>query len=137
MVTIEAEFLAIHSTEQISMARSLHVSSLIVHLGNPGPIVEVGDHQLTWTKIEFHGSGSFTITRRGVRAMRYERGALRREHPFPGPPPSRTELLNRHTIVGLPPARPPAAPDPRLSSDPGIDLEHDTVVVDDPDANRA
>lgn len=50
---------------------------------------------------------------------------LLRDHPFPDPPPSYTELRNkRRTIVGIPP---PA----HLPADAA-----ETEVVDDPDARR-
>ncbi|HEX6052754.1 MAG TPA: hypothetical protein VFZ21_25990 [Gemmatimonadaceae bacterium] len=130
-MTLEAKFLAIYSSEQLTISRSLHVDLLIVHLGTPGPMVELGDQLLTWTEIEFHGAGAFEIRRNGVRFMRYERGALEREHPFPDPPPSHTELRNQHTRIGLAPTRPPACPG--CLNDANL-CDCDTVVVDEPEA---
>lgn len=67
-----SEFLAIHSTDRIHMGGSLVVGELIIHLGRPGPVVDVGDHALEYTKIEFHGKGVFTMLRHGKQLWRYE-----------------------------------------------------------------
>lgn len=67
-----SEFLAIHSTEDIRMRGSLHVNELIVHLGRPGPVVDVGDHDLQYSRVEFHGKGVFRMLRNGKQLWRYE-----------------------------------------------------------------
>lgn len=154
---IESEFLSIHSREDISMARSLHVKYLMIHLGAPGAIVEQNDCSLTWDHVEWCGSGAFTLTRKGVQVMRYERGPLERDHPFPDPPPTHTELRNRHTLVGLPPpAHLPAEEIPLMrdsahythqatmdlggemakAAKRALDEPADTEVGGDPDARR-
>lgn len=72
MSASKSEFLAIHSTEVIRMRGSLHVNELIVHLGNPGPVVDVGDHCLEYAHVEFHGKGVFRMLRHGEQMWRYE-----------------------------------------------------------------
>lgn len=72
MSASKSEFLAIHSTEDIRMRGSLHVNELIVHLGNPGPVVDVGDHRLEYSTVKFHGRGVFRILRHGRQLWRYE-----------------------------------------------------------------
>jgi hypothetical protein len=67
-----SEFLSIYATERISMAGPLTVTELHVHLGKPGPVVDVGDHELQYTRIEFHGKGAFTMLRHGKQLWRYE-----------------------------------------------------------------
>lgn len=69
---VKSEFLAIHSGDRIKMARPMAVVELHVHLGRPGPVVDVGDHALEYTKIEFHGKGVFTMLRHGRQLWRYE-----------------------------------------------------------------
>lgn len=67
-----SEFLAIHSTDRIRMAKSLAVVELHVHLGRPGPTIDVGDHALEYTKIHFHGEGAFTMLRHGKQIWKIE-----------------------------------------------------------------
>lgn len=68
-----SEFLSIHSTDNLRLARSLQVKELHVHLGRPGPTVEVGDHALEYVSVEFHGRGAFTVTRHGKQMWKVER----------------------------------------------------------------
>jgi hypothetical protein len=49
------------------------VKELHVHLGRPGPVVDVGDHDLQYTKVEFHGRGVFRMLRHGNQLWRFER----------------------------------------------------------------
>lgn len=67
-----SEFLAIHSTDDIRMAKPLHVLELHIHLGTPGPVVDVGDHDLQYSSVEFHGKGVFRMLRHGKQLWRYE-----------------------------------------------------------------
>lgn len=67
-----SEFLAIHSDENLQMAAPLHVLELHIHLGRPGPVVDVGDHDLQYSKVEFHGHGVFRMLRHGRQLWRYE-----------------------------------------------------------------
>jgi len=59
----------IHSDEDLHLQKPLHAEHLIVHLGRPGPTVELGAHDLTWGKIELLGAGHFTLTRNGKQYM--------------------------------------------------------------------
>ena len=63
----------IYSTDKLRLADPMHAEHLIVHLGTPGPTVEVGEHDLTWGKIETVGVGNFTLLRRGRQYMQITR----------------------------------------------------------------
>lgn len=67
-----SEFLAIHKSEQLELHRPLCVKELYVHLGDPGPTIDVGDHDLQYGKVEFHGKGVFRVLRHGMQLWRYE-----------------------------------------------------------------
>lgn len=68
-----SEFLAIYSTEKIHLGKPLHVKELHVHLGVPGPVLDTGDHDLQYSKVEFHGRGAFTVLRNGRLCWKVER----------------------------------------------------------------
>lgn len=65
----ESEFIRIYSSETLTLTETLVVGTLYVHLGDPGPVVELGDHQLQWSKLEAIGKGQFTMRRHGKQAM--------------------------------------------------------------------
>lgn len=67
-----SEFLAIYSTEHLKLQKPLHVNELIVHLGTPGPTVDVGDHDLQYSNLEFRGQGVFRMLRHGEQLWRYQ-----------------------------------------------------------------
>ena len=64
--------MTIYSGERLRLAGLLAVVELHVHLGRPGPSVEVGDHALEYTRIVFHGHGAFTVLRHGRQMWRCE-----------------------------------------------------------------
>lgn len=61
-----SEFTTIYSDDTLRLARPHHTKLLIVHLGTPGPILDVGAHSLEYDKIELHGTGQFRIMRNGI-----------------------------------------------------------------------
>lgn len=73
MAMVKGEFLAIHSDDNLQLARSIYVNELHIHLGNPGPVVDLGGHSLQYSRIEFHGQGSFCMLNLGRQLWRYER----------------------------------------------------------------
>lgn len=60
----------IYSTDQLTLNGPLVTDLLIVHLGDPGPTLEAGDHAIEYGTAEYIGSGAFTVTRHGRKASR-------------------------------------------------------------------
>lgn len=65
----ESEFIRIYSGETLSLKESIYVRTLYVHLGDPGPVVELAGYQLQWSKLETIGKGTFTMLRHGKQVM--------------------------------------------------------------------
>lgn len=67
-----SDFFALYHDERIALNAPLTTKKLIVHLGNPGPTIEVGAHALNYEQIEFCGKGVFRVLRDGKQLWRYE-----------------------------------------------------------------
>lgn len=72
MAMEKSYFFAIYADERLTLHGSMAVEKLIVHLGNPGATIEIGDHGFTYDKIGLYGKGQFTITRHGETYRRYQ-----------------------------------------------------------------
>lgn len=65
-----SKFTTIYSADRLTLAAPLITDHLIVHLGDPGPSIEAGEHALSYNTVEYLGRGSFTITRNGREASK-------------------------------------------------------------------
>lgn len=65
--------MAVYSTDHLHLARDLHVGQLIVHLGDPGPAIDLRGHSLAYDEIELIGDGCFRLLRDGVQVQSIER----------------------------------------------------------------
>ena len=70
--------MVIHSDDRLHLSGPLHAQLLIVHLGLPGPRVELGAHELTYDEMELHGVGDLTMLRAGV-----EVSTISKSSPYP------------------------------------------------------
>ena len=62
-MTTKTNTLVLYSDENLKLTSPIHANFLIVHLGTPGPRVDIGEHQLTWDELELHGNGDWRIGR--------------------------------------------------------------------------
>lgn len=69
------ENMVIYSADHLNLHAPVTVSLLIVHLGQPGPTIDVGPHALTYDEIELIGEGQFRVLNNASEVYRYERSA--------------------------------------------------------------
>lgn len=60
----------IYSDERLTLNGPLVTDHLIVHLGDPGPSIEAGEHAMSYNTVEYLGRGSFLVTRHGREASK-------------------------------------------------------------------
>jgi hypothetical protein len=90
--------MAIYSEDTIVLRGPIHAELLIVHLGDPGPRVDVGEYMLTWGTLELHGEGYLRI---GRSARQRNTFADQDPERSMGHPPSHIDLSNQHYTSGF------------------------------------
>ncbi len=66
MTDDKSDMIAFYPDNHLVLSENLITRKLIVHLGEPGGTLELGDHELVYEVLDLRGKGRFTLTKRSV-----------------------------------------------------------------------